>query len=62
MGKQKIKKEKIKKEKIKRTLKDELDYLQAEQLKCNVGSRAWNAYRKQINILYIKLGKRAEGR
>jgi len=55
-------KQKIKKEKIKKTLKEELDYLQAEQFKCNVGSRAWDAYRKRINILYIKLGQRAEGR
>ena len=55
-------KQKIKKEKIKRTLKEELDYLQARQFECEVGSRAWDAYRKRINILYIKLGQRAEGR
>ena len=62
MGKQKIKKQRVKKEKIKRTLKEELDYLQAEQFKCNVGSRSWDRYRKRINILYIKLGQRAEGK
>jgi len=55
-------KQKIKKEKIKRTLKEELDYLQARQIECNVGSRNWDRYRKRINILYIKLGQRAEGR